>query len=676
MANAGTILRVDLTDGKIEKEPTSSYVRDYIGGLSIGTKILWDGVPPEVTGTDPKNMLIFSTGPLTGTLLGNKCVVIAKSPLFTNKTIGNAGMGGQFPSEMKFAGYDHIVITGKAEEPVYLFIDNDEVEIRDAKHLWGLDVADTQTLIKEELKDPDVQIACIGPAGENLVAFALVLHDIEHTAARVGHGAVMGSKNLKAVAVRGTKGLKIADPEAFMALWQQFYEYYTAGPGRHTFKVLNREGVTVHYDLYMEQDMMCWGNFDSFVVPPRKKEEHITDFVDKYMVGRIGCAFCPAQCHDNYDVDGMGGGGTCMWYTGFRYAVKNKDLKVFWRVNQLCQRYGMETLCATGITTWLMDLYERGIITAADTDGVPMEWGSEEACRTVVEKIARREGFGELLADGIVPAAQRIGKDSIKYAVQFRNQNIHPGYAPIGATAGIWMLPGASDVWTHPPAADVYAIYPLYRELGLSDEEAQKVVFDFTSDFAEKTTGDRDSWKEDNWAHYADYSVVNETAISVCDISGHCDWLSDRVAHGLCWWGPEEVAQAITAATGTKCTAEMLNDAHRRRRLLEFAYIKLCERVFNEPEEIAFKVLQPRPDGRFKGAVIDIGRAPEVTNRYCELMGIDPWTRLPTRQELERLGMKDVADMLDSLEEKAAVPEETLVEATPAKSSKRRKQKK
>jgi aldehyde:ferredoxin oxidoreductase len=137
------------------------------------------------------------------------------------------------------------------------------------------------------------------------------------------------------------------------------------------------------------------------------------------------------------------------------------------------------------------------------------------------------------------------------------------------------------------------------------------------------------------------------------------------------WWGPEEVAKAVTAATGTKCTAVMLNDAHRRRRLLEFAYIKLCERAFGEMEEIPFKIVQPRPDGRFKGAVIDLGKVPEVTSRYYELMCIDPWTRQPTRQELERLGMKDVADTLEKAEEKAAAAEEA-----PTKSPKRRKRKK
>jgi aldehyde:ferredoxin oxidoreductase len=650
MSNAGTILRVDLTERQIEKEPTSRYVRDYVGGFAVGTKILWDGVPPDVAGIDPENMIIFSTGPLTGTLLGNKSLVVTKSPLFTNKTLANAGMGGQFPSEMKFAGYDHIVITGKAEDPVYLFINNDEVEIRDAKHLWGTDVYETQTRIKEELKDPDVQIACIGPAGENLFAYSLVLHDIENTASRGGYGAVMGSKNLKAVAVRGTKGLKVADSEAFMELWRQFWEYYTADKGHYVLRAISEgTGVGPSIDNYRHRGMAVWGNFDSFVIPPLKKEELVADF-GKYLVGGMGCAFCPAQCHQMYDVDGVRGGLTCDCYMGFKWLVKNKDLKVWWRLNQLCQRYGMEVLSTAGITAWLMDLYENGIITAADTDGVPMEWGSEEACRTVIEKMARREGFGELLIEGIVPAAHRIGRNSIQRAVQFRNQIPFPGFAPIGGTVGLQLMGGTSEVWIHPTAADIHSFYAwMAPELGVSEQEAENVINEQASDFAEKTTGYRDSWKEDNYEHIADYSVVNETAIAACDISGHCDWLSDRCPHLGGWWSPEEVAQAISATTGMDCTTEMLVDAHKRRRLLELAYHQLCIRAFGEQEEIPLKLAVPRPDGYFKGASIDFQKVPLAMNRYCELMGVDPTTKLPLRSELERLGMTDVADTLEKL---------------------------
>jgi len=161
MSRAGTILRVDLTDGRIEKEPTSRYARDYIGGPAIGSRIIYENVPPDIHGNDPRNILTINTGPLTGTILRNKCNIVTKSPKITNSPIVTAGMGGQFPSEIKFAGYDNIAITGKAAGPVYLYISNDTIEIRDARHLWGLDTEETQVKIKEELRDPEVQVACI-----------------------------------------------------------------------------------------------------------------------------------------------------------------------------------------------------------------------------------------------------------------------------------------------------------------------------------------------------------------------------------------------------------------------------------------------------------------------------------------------------------------------------------
>ncbi len=181
MSWAGTILRVDLTERTMAKESTSRYVEDYIGGAGIGTRIFWEEVPPETRAFDAANILMFNTGPLTGTLLGNKATIAAKTPERANHPYTFVGMGGQIASEIKYAGYDHIAIKGKAEKPVYLFIENDRMEIRDAAHLWGLDTHETQRRIKEELEDPDVQIACIGPAGENLVVYALILHDIDNT---------------------------------------------------------------------------------------------------------------------------------------------------------------------------------------------------------------------------------------------------------------------------------------------------------------------------------------------------------------------------------------------------------------------------------------------------------------------------------------------------------------
>ena len=250
MSIAGKILKIDLNNGKIEIEPTSSYVNDYIGGVGIGTKLIWDEVPPGAQGTDPENLLTINAGALTGTLLGNKANIMVKSPLFTNKTMAMAGFGGQFPSEMKFAGYDNISVSGKADRPVYIYIENDHIQIKDAKHLWGMGASKTQETIQAELNDPDVQVLCIGPAGENLVAYSMLVHDIQNTASKGGFGAVMGSKNLKAIAIRGTKGLAIAHPKAFLKLFNEHWTHNTSGMMRAFTKLLQKEGQSRHMHIH------------------------------------------------------------------------------------------------------------------------------------------------------------------------------------------------------------------------------------------------------------------------------------------------------------------------------------------------------------------------------------------------------------------------------------------
>ncbi|MEJ2738556.1 MAG: aldehyde ferredoxin oxidoreductase N-terminal domain-containing protein [Dehalococcoidia bacterium] len=306
---AGTILRVDLTTGKIKREPTSKYVSDFIGGELIGAAIFTKEVPPETRPFDPENLLVISTGPLTGTLLGNKAIFSTKAPNSANSLHAAVGMGGQLPSEIKFAGYDQIVIGGRAEKLVYLYINNDEVEIREAGHLAGLDTFETQRRLKDELGDPDVQIACIGPAGENKIIYSIILHDINNTAAR-RCGAVMGSKRLKAIAVRGTKGLKPPDAQKFLAVYDKYFEELTGGNGAACTSMLHAEGLARQIP---EGYIYAYGAPVTDKVPPSKMK----DALKKYLVGTIGCAFCPVQCHENYSVPGIGNGGTnCVNYFG------------------------------------------------------------------------------------------------------------------------------------------------------------------------------------------------------------------------------------------------------------------------------------------------------------------------------------------------------------------------
>jgi aldehyde:ferredoxin oxidoreductase len=663
MSRTGTILRVDLTEGKIEREPTARYARDYIGGPGIGSKLIVDNVPPDVAGTDPRNMLTINTGPLTGTLLGNKCDVTTKSPKIVNSPLVTASFGGQFASEMKFAGYDHIAITGKAPGPAYLFVNNGQVEIRNAKHLWGLDTEEVQVRIKGELKDPDVQIACIGPAGENQFVAAIILHDIQNAASQGGVGAVMGSKNLKAVAVRGTKGLKVADPDKCMALWNRVWEEMTTGRLRAYVQTVNREQLSTHCDEYAMMGMAQWGYGPdaSFVIPKMKKEEFQGEFDRKYRVGSIGCAFCPVQCQGNYDVPGVGSGGVaCFVNLAMRFGVKNLDTKLHFKAAERMQKLGADTIEVTGIAGWLMLLYQEGLITADDTDGVPMEWGSEEAIMTVIEKVCRQEGFGKFFARGIARAAEEmVNGRGFHLAYHERNVSIPLTFwergVTLGGSGGTQLMQAATQyLWFHPPA-DRHGIYRLFAPIfGLSEEETLRLTDEWLCEFSEKHTGSRDAWKPEVVEGKARYMWATENAISAADMAGRCDGLTTRTPHAGCTWDTEDTAAAIRAATGERCTTEMLLEAIQRRRLLETSYNILCERMNGEVPEIPGALvrgsMEPIPDGPFKGQEWDEDASEQVGEDYCDLRGCDPDTGVPTREALEKVGLRDLADKLEASE--------------------------
>ena len=433
MSRAGNILKVNLSNNEISTEPTSKYTRQYVGGGGIGAKLLWDNVPPGTKALDPENMLTFNAGPLTGTLLGTKLEVMSKSPKFTNSPLGTAGLGGQFPAEMKFAGYDHLAITGKADKPVYLYIQNDKVIVKDASHLWGLNTRDTQVKIKEELKDPDVQVACIGVAGENLVVYACIIHDVQNCASWGGFGAVMGSKNLKAIAIRGTKKLKIANPKAFMEKWDWHFNNLFYGPPSGMIKSINKHGSGEHYDDYIRDKVWQWGWGQDAVWegPPLQKEDTLLEFAKKYQVSNLGCTFCPVQCQINYTVPDIGSGGaTCNLGFSFRSHLKTYNTKTWYKACKKVNEYGIEGQEISMITGWLMLIYEKGLITAADTDGVPMEWGSEEAIMKVIDSISTQTGFGKHFRTGIIKASDDIAKGEGKQHVPYERNEILPYFLP------------------------------------------------------------------------------------------------------------------------------------------------------------------------------------------------------------------------------------------------------
>jgi aldehyde:ferredoxin oxidoreductase len=642
MSWAGTILQVDLTGGKIEKEPTSRYVKDYIGNAGIAAKIFWDEIPPDMRPYNPENLLMFNTGPLTGTLLGNKATVASKTPVRANNPFAFVGLGGQFPSEMKYAGYDHIIVKGKAKEPVYLCINNDSVEIRDAKHLWGLDTHETQRMIKEELGDPDVQVACIGPAGENLVAYAIILHEIENTAAKKGFGSVMGSKNLKAIAIRGTKGLKIADPKAFLSLFDEYYYEVSKGQASLFAKMAQTEGISRQI---AEGYHTAYGGEIPEELPPSPTKE----WVSKYMVGPIGCAFCPVQCHQNFRVPGIGNGGTvCVNYFGLllQFMYNATDFEIWWKRTMLANRYGLDTLQIEMIGGWLVELYKRGIITADDTDGIPMERSSDKAITSLIEKIAKREGFGELFADGIVHAARKIGKGYLDLADQYNNEFPYGwnDYAPdIGPVAQY----RAGDLERVPGYADAYGNIFSYADiLRVSPRKAQKLIDQFCCEASERLMGDANLWREPRYdKRIGPWIIEKETEFLLGDITGHCEVMSPYLEHyGIKFGTCDDNVRWLNAATGIKYTADELRETASRIRTLIDAYNILCARMIGEVPVIAKPIEAlasfPQP-GRPKGSELK-----KIQEDYCRIRGYDPETGVPIREKLEKLGLKDVADKL------------------------------
>ena len=664
MSRAGRILRVDLLDKKIEKEPTSSYVKDWFGGDGISAGILTTEVPPEKTAYDPDNLLIISTGPLTGTLRGHKGCVLNRSPILVHNVLQSAGIGGQLPAELKFAGYDNIVIKGKAEGPVYLFINNDKVEIRDAKHLWGQDTYQTQARIKNELNDPDVQVACIGPAGENLVTYSLIYHDINATAARSGAGGIMGSKNLKAIAVRGTNAIKVADPKKFAELFNEYFYatfYEKLAPHHWT-----RKSMVNYADGQATIDIVMWGgNLGDLCPPPVPKGKTMTEFADKYFAGNSGCAFCPEQCYVRLNVPGIGAGAAlCAMPAEWQTRFKLYDPEFWWKCADATNRLGLDCSSTCNIISWLMELWENGIITPADTDGLRMEWGNEEVVLAMIQKIGKKEGCGAVYGQGILPAARKLGPSAQRHArhvkgLPYLNYFLWPG-GSLGTAAG----QGGAGVGADPAGVEnsaqiieeIFKAHPPYPGAEL---QAKDIATFARSTKTQVMCGDPDAWKlfEDDGATIrttgkAAMDLAFEDQTKLADMCGSCDLATNSGPRAIGamrdFW--QEMSNFVQAGTGEQWTPDLLRETVKRVRLQETGYDYLCglRREDEQMPDDSYGLIKTRQWGTRTFTTRET--LEKMKTEYYQLRGRDPVTGVPRREELEKLGLKDMADRLAKLE--------------------------
>jgi aldehyde:ferredoxin oxidoreductase len=429
-AYAGKILRVDLTTGKVSTERLSEKTaKSYIGGIGLGIRLLMDNSKPGTDPFDPDNPLIFTTGPLSGTMgptAGNGYAVVSKSP--ATGGVGEGKAHGFFGPDFKRAGYDAIIITGKAPKLSYLWIDDDNVQIMDAEHMTGKSPYETDMQIREELGDYYIRVSAIGEAGEKLTRIAGIINDEFRAIGRTGLGAVMGSKNLKAVAVRGTKDVNVADMEGFREFVKMIHERMK-GPATKKYKTL---GTPQNVLVLNSLNALATRNFTNSQFDGAEKVSG--EWLNEHYVKKIvGCATCGMRCdHIAVVPEGPYQGATsrlefeCLWSMGPLCGVDRLDAII--EAMRIVNEYGMDGISIGVVVAFAMDCYEHGVITKEQTDGIDLSFGNAEALIAIIHKIGKREGWlGNALAEGVAKAAEIIGGDAWKYANHIKGLEL-PGY--------------------------------------------------------------------------------------------------------------------------------------------------------------------------------------------------------------------------------------------------------
>jgi aldehyde:ferredoxin oxidoreductase len=427
---AGKILRVDLTTGKVSTEPlTESMAKSYIGGIGLGIRLLFDNSTPGTDAYDPENPIIYLTGPLSGTMGptgGNSYAVVSKSP--ATGGIGNAESHGFFGPDLKRAGYDAVIIKGKAPTLSYLWIDDDKVEIRNAEHLKYKTVGETDRMIRDELGDFYIRVSAIGEAGERLCRFGAIINDEFRAIGRAGMGGVMGSKNLKAVAVRGTHDVNVANLPGFMDFVKLIHERMK-GPATKKYKTLGTPENVLVLNSLSALATRNWTNA-TFEGAERVSGEWLNEH---YVKKIVGCATCGMRCdHIAVVPEGPYQGSTsrlefeCLWSMGPLCGIDRLDAVI--EAMRIVNEYGMDGISIGVVVAFAMDCYEHGIITKEQTDGIDLRFGNPEALIAIIHKIGKREGWlGNALAEGVAKAAEIIGGDAYKYACHIKGLEL-PGY--------------------------------------------------------------------------------------------------------------------------------------------------------------------------------------------------------------------------------------------------------
>jgi len=622
---AGKILRIDLTTGRIRTESSEPYAARTLGGRGTNSLILINEIEPGTKWHDADNLLCFGAGSLVGTPAPGACRTDISTINVFNGGKGSANVGGSWGAELKYAGFDHIIIRGKAERPVYLYVTDGRAEIREAGWLRGKTTYETENLLRQEIGDERIEIAAIGPAGENRVRGSAVLIDTAKAAGGSGVGCVMGDKKLKAIVVRGRGKIDVFDPAGFMEAVARTQRQCEAN--RAKVQSMRQSGAARFENLDFEAWETCMvirnGQDDYWERDKRARLMNPEAGIPSMRRKVRACFSCPTGCmpfmeetRGKYEeMKGEGFWINALWSVA-RFDISDPESAVaFWL---LANELGLDTDYVAAGLAWVFECYERGFIDQKDTDGLKLEWGSGEALIELMRKLAYREGIGDLLADGMVEAAKKIGRGSEYFLAHVKGQpSIEPFRIPKGWGLGVATSPvagrhlrGAIRGPVHSgPGGDDYDIvhYP---------NQAKAVVWQAKTKELEDNLG-------------------------ICNYVG--TWSG---AHFL---NPGNYAELIRTGLGLKVTEQDLMEHYAEvGRNLEKAFNTLHTDLSREDDLPPLRFRQEEiKTGPYKGFKADEEKYNEMLDEFYELWGWDKKTGMQTREGLEKIGLKDVADRLE-----------------------------
>lgn len=609
----GQILRVNLSRGIISTDAVDElFCRKYLGGAGFVSYFLLKELQQGIDPLGPENKLIFALGPVTGVPLpgsGRNCVG-AKSPLTGG--YAKSEVGGFWGAELKHAGYDAIIVEGKAEKQVYLWIHDGEVSIRDASHLWRKNTKETQETIRAELGDSLIRVAAIGPAAENLVRYACIMNDLKDAAGRGGMGAVMGSKNLKAIAVRGHKRPEVAEPErlkelrqwvlAHRELWASFAEFGT-GAGMEAWVAIGNIPIRNFLD----------GEF------PEIGEISANAIRDTIRIEMEGCYACPVRCKkvvkvdEPYFVDPAYGGPEYETLTAIGSNCGVSDLKAIAKGNELCGAYSLDTISTGVVISFAMECFENGLLTTKDTDGIELRFGSAEAMLKTIDLIARRQGIGDILAEGTARAAQKIGKGAMEFAMQVKGLEIPMHDPRVKAALGLGYA-------VNPHGADHCANLhdTMFSQPGPSFDRVKPLGI------LEPLPADELGPRKVNM--FRDVHLFRIAQDSLV----------------LCMFLPYDVNQTVdilAAVTGWKTsTTKLLKVAERTLTMARLFNIR--EGLTAADDKLPNRFFQPKRNGVLSTKFYDPEQLEKAKSYYYTLMGWDAKTGIPTPEKMQELGIE------------------------------------